>query len=73
MELAQKRLNQSRAAKGELPVENIEGRAKRESKPRTRARASGSSDRLKASHFPALVLRIGEWEVFVLDFVLLSI
>ncbi|GKE85615.1 hypothetical protein Tco_1559357, partial [Tanacetum coccineum] len=62
LELAQKRLNQSRADKGELPVENVEGRAKRESKSRTRARASGSVDRLKASHFPALLLRIGQWE-----------
>ncbi|GJV39870.1 hypothetical protein Tco_1418310 [Tanacetum coccineum] len=71
LELAQKRLNHSRADKGELPVENVEGRAKRESKSRTRARASGSVDRLKASHFPALLLRIGQWEVFVLDFALL--
>nr|GEY71692.1 hypothetical protein [Tanacetum cinerariifolium] len=62
LELAQKRLNQSRGDKGELPVENVEGRAKRESKSRTRARASGSVDRLKASHFPALLLRIGQWE-----------
>lgn len=65
LELAQKRLNQCSSDKGDLPSENLEARTKRDSKAKTRARVSSSIDKLKASHFPALLLRIGQWEVFV--------
>nr|XP_043629764.1 uncharacterized protein LOC122601053 [Erigeron canadensis] len=59
LELAQRRLNE---VNNDKAVENLEARTKRRLKARTRARASGSLDKLKASHFPALLLRIGQWE-----------
>ncbi|KAM0013466.1 hypothetical protein Hdeb2414_s0043g00741281 [Helianthus debilis subsp. tardiflorus] len=62
LELAQKRLNQSNADKGDSSTENPEAETKRDSKAKTRARASNSIDKLKASHFPASLLRIGRWE-----------
>ncbi|KAJ0934237.1 hypothetical protein HanRHA438_Chr03g0105141 [Helianthus annuus] len=62
LELAQKRLNQSNADKGDSSTENPEAETKRDSKAKTRARASSSIDKLKASHFPASLLRIGRWE-----------
>ncbi|KAI3496104.1 hypothetical protein L1887_38454 [Cichorium endivia] len=59
LELAQKRLNQGNTDKGNLAIGNLEARTKRD---RTKSRASSSVDKLKASHFPALLLRIGQWE-----------
>ncbi|KAL8223109.1 hypothetical protein R6Q57_020508 [Mikania cordata] len=62
LELAQKRLNQSGLDKGDLPIENLEANTKRNLKEKSRDRASSSFDKLKASHFPATLLRIGRWE-----------
>lgn len=67
LELAQKRLNQCNSDKDE----NLEAETKRDLKAKTRARASSSMDKLKASHFPASLLRIGRWEVFVFELALL--
>ncbi|KAK1429766.1 hypothetical protein QVD17_11984 [Tagetes erecta] len=62
LELAQKRLNQGNTNKDDVPIENLEAETKRDLKAKTRARASSSMDKLKASHFPASLLRIGRWE-----------
>ncbi|KAJ9550803.1 hypothetical protein OSB04_014848 [Centaurea solstitialis] len=66
LELAQKRLNQCNIEKGDLLAEDLEAETNRDlratARTRDRARASGSADKLKASHFPALLLRIGQWE-----------
>ncbi|KAK9076785.1 hypothetical protein SSX86_005119 [Deinandra increscens subsp. villosa] len=62
LELAQKRLNQGITGKDDSPMENLEAQTKRDLKEKTRAKASSSIDKLKASHFPASLLRIGRWE-----------
>ncbi|XP_024960646.1 uncharacterized protein LOC112501194 [Cynara cardunculus var. scolymus] len=62
LELAQKRLNQCNTDKGDLPAEDFEAEINRDLRARSRTRASASADKLKASHFPALLLRIGQWE-----------
>ncbi|CAI9293548.1 unnamed protein product [Lactuca saligna] len=62
LELAQKRLNQVNIEKGNSSMEDLEARTRRDSRDRSKAQASSSPDKLKASHFPALLLRIGHWE-----------
>ena len=42
--------------------ENANSAVKKESKITA---ASGTTDKLKASNFPASILRIGSWEVFI--------
>ncbi|KAI3754527.1 hypothetical protein L1987_54312 [Smallanthus sonchifolius] len=62
LELAQKRLNQVNTDQGDSSIENLEAKTKRDLKAKARAKASNSIDKLKASHFPASLLRIGRWE-----------
>lgn len=47
---------------GAQRTENNNLEVKKESKTTI---ASGTTDKLKASNFPASILRIGSWEVFV--------
>jgi len=54
--------------------EDLSSEAKRESRCASAAAASsgaGAADKLKASNFPASLLRIGSWEVYSRCFVLL--
>ncbi|XP_024980311.1 uncharacterized protein LOC112517187 isoform X2 [Cynara cardunculus var. scolymus] len=60
LELIQTRLSQCNKNKGTLPSENLQVGNKKDVK--ARAGTSGPIDKLKASNFPALLIRIGQWE-----------
>ncbi|KAL4564201.1 hypothetical protein LXL04_028257 [Taraxacum kok-saghyz] len=65
LELAQKRLNQGTTTDhmDDLVIENFEESNKTDViRAKSKPKASGPLDKLKASHFPALLLRIGQWE-----------
>ncbi|XP_071726861.1 uncharacterized protein [Rutidosis leptorrhynchoides] len=61
LELIQEKINQSHSEKADLPSENHEATTKTDSKARAKGKRV-ANDKLKASHFPALLLRIGQWE-----------
>lgn len=55
------RLSQSQSSGSAAQAENLSSEVKKEAK--ASASASASVDKLKASNFPASILRIGKWEV----------
>ena len=63
LELIQTRMSQCNKNNGSLSSENLQVGNKTHVK--ARVGTSGPIDKLKASNFPALLLRIGQWEVFI--------
>lgn len=62
LDLIQMKLSQgSGSGTGDLQSESFSAMAKKESKVTA---ISGTTDKLKASNFPASLLRIGSWEVY---------
>lgn len=59
------KLSQGTPTPGNTLSESITSGIKKESKSTT---ATSGTDKLKASNFPASLLRIGDWEVFSLNF-----
>ncbi|XP_022749490.1 uncharacterized protein LOC111298968 isoform X2 [Durio zibethinus] len=56
LDLIQMRLSQSQSSGSAVQAENLSSEVKKE------AKAAASADKLKASNFPASILRIGHWE-----------
>lgn len=69
LDLIQMRLSQgSSASVSTAPSEASDSGSKKDVKGST---ASSANDKLKASNFPASLLRIGSWEVLLLSFYLI--
>ena len=63
LDLIQMRLSQSQSSGSTAQAENLSSEVKKE------AKAAATTDKLKASNFPASILRIGHWEVFLISFI----
>lgn len=68
LELIEKELNEVNKNDGFLPSENLQVGNKKDVK--TKVGTSDSIDKLKASNFPALRLKIGNWEVMYSNIIL---